>query len=95
MELFGEEHSGTELDFDRREVVVRADLGGLEGSDCVWTPLRFLMRGPRPPRPGEMVVLVDVNDGSCLGRVVSVSGWEACIKPDWRTWSAGAPRARA
>jgi hypothetical protein len=47
MELFGEEHSGTELDFDRREVVVRADLGGLEGSDCVWTSLRFLMRGPR------------------------------------------------
>jgi hypothetical protein len=74
------------LDFERREVVLRADLRGHEERDCVWTPLRFLMRGPRPPRPGERVLLVDRDGGSCLGQVTAVSGWEACVRPDWSTW---------
>ena len=68
--------------------MLRADLGDRDDRDCVWTPLRFLMRGPRPPQAGEVVLLVDVSGGSCMGRVVSVSGWEACIQPDWRTWSS-------
>jgi hypothetical protein len=50
------------------------------------------MRGPRPPRPGEPVVLVDVEGGSCVGRVVSVCGWEARVRPDWRTWSGSSRR---
>jgi hypothetical protein len=74
------------LDFERREVVLRADLGGHQAEDCVWTPLRFLMRGPRSPRPGERVLLVDPDGGTCLGRVTIVSGWEACVRPDWSTW---------
>ena len=90
MKAYGEEHAGTELDFGGREVVLRADLAGAEPSQCVVTSLRFLMNGPRPPRPGEIVMLVDVEDGSCLGRVVSVSGWEACVQPDWRTWKRSA-----
>ncbi len=87
---------GEELDFSEREVALRADLGGRDDDDCIWTSVRFLMRGPRPPRPGESVMLVDVEGGSCLGRVVSMAGWEACIRPDWRTWSGTTnPPARA
>ena len=79
---------GEELNFNDREVVLRADLSALDELDCVWTPTRFLMGGPRTPMPGERVVLVDVNGaGTCLGRVVSVTGWEACVRPDWETWS--------
>ncbi len=81
------EANGEELDFTEREVVLRADLGTRDADDCIWTPVRFLMRGPRPPRPGERVVLVDADGGSCVGRVVAVIGWEACVQPDWRTWS--------
>jgi hypothetical protein len=81
------EAKGEELDFTQREVVLRADLGARDAEDCIWTPMRFLMRGPRPPRPGERVVLVDVAGGSCVGRVVDVVGWEARVQPDWRTWS--------
>lgn len=88
MDAYGEGHTGKELDFDEREVALRADLGDRDDRDCIWTPLRFLMRGPRPPHAGEVVLLVDVSGGSCMGRVVSVSGWEACIQPDWRTWSS-------
>jgi hypothetical protein len=100
MEGIEQEHTREQgwdaLDFNAREVVLRADLGERDDDDCIWTSVRFLMRGPRPPRAGESVVLVDVKDGSCIGRVVSVSGWEACIRPDWRTWSgAGNPPARA
>ncbi len=76
------------LDFAEREVVLRADLGNRDGDDCIWTSVRFLMRGPRPPRAGESVMLVDVAGGSCIGRVVALAGWNACIRPDWRTWTA-------
>ena len=92
-----EPRDATRLDFAEREVALRADLGDRDEEDCIWTPLRFVMRGPRAPRPGETVVLVDIEGGSCIGRVVEVSGWEACVRPDWRTWSGGAkpPRRRA
>ena len=76
-----------ELDFNEREIVLRADLADRDEHDCIWSPVRFLMRGPRPPRPGERVVLVDVAGGSCIGRVASLSGWEACVCPEWDTWS--------
>jgi hypothetical protein len=47
------------------------------------------------PQPGERVVLVDTGDaGTCLGRVVSVAGWEACIRPDWSTLSGNAKPPR-
>jgi hypothetical protein len=84
-----------ELNFNEREVVLRADLTTLDEVDCIWTPLRFLMRGPRSPQPGERVLLVDIEGaGTCLGRVVSVQGWEAAIRPDWETGSGRArPRA--
>ena len=78
---------GGDLNFNDREVVLRADLSNLDELDCVWTPIRFIMGGPRSPRPGERVLLVDTGGaGSCLGRVVTVAGWEACVRPDWDTW---------
>ncbi len=76
-----------EMDFEAREVVLRADLADRDEDDCIWTALRFLMRGPRAPRSGEPVVLVDIGGGSCIGRVTTVTGWEACVSPDWETWS--------
>ena len=79
---------GEELNFNDREVVLRADLTRLDDRDCTWTPTRFLLNGPRAPQPGERVLLVDTGGmGACLGRVVSVAGWEACVRPDWETWS--------
>lgn len=88
---------GEELDFNDREVVLRADLATLDERECIWTPLRFIMNGPRAPRAGERVLLVDISGtGTCLGRVISVTGWEACIRPDWETWSGARmpPRGR-
>jgi hypothetical protein len=84
---------GEDLDFNSREVVLRADLSSVDELDCVWAPIRFIMNGPRMPRPGERVVLVDTGGtGTCIGRVMSVSGWEACIRPDWATLTgAGKP----
>ena len=79
---------GEELNFIDREVVLRADLALLDERDCIWTPTRFLLNGPRAPQPGELVLLVDTGGtGTCLGRVISVAGWEACVRPDWATWS--------
>jgi hypothetical protein len=82
---------GGELNFDDREVVLRADLSLLDERDCVWTSLRFLMKGPRAPQPGERVLLVDISGtGTCLGAVIAVAGWQACVCPDWETWSGTA-----
>jgi hypothetical protein len=88
MDAYGA-RGGAGLDFGHREVVLRANLAHRDTDDCIWTSVRFLMRGPRAPRPGELVMLVDTEDGSCMGRVVAVEGWNACVRPDWRTWSRG------
>jgi hypothetical protein len=82
-----QEHGWAALEFGEREVVLRADFAERDDDDCVWTSVRFLMQGPRSPLPGESVMLVDVEGGSCIGRVMSVAGWEVCVRPDWRTWS--------
>ena len=79
---------GEEFNFSDREVVLRADLSSFDEADCVWTPVRFILSGPRTPGPGERVLLVDLDAGNtCVGQVVSIAGWEACVRPDWETWS--------
>ena len=50
-----EPRDATRLDFAEREVALRADLGDRDEEDCIWTPLRFVMRGPRAPRPARVV----------------------------------------
>ena len=86
---------GEEFDFTDREIVLRADLESVDEGGCVPVSLRFLMNGPRAPQPGERVVLVDVKGaGTCLGTVVSVSGWAAEVRPDWDTYSGPRPTAR-
>ena len=79
---------GEGFDFTEREVVLRADLSEVDYRGLVCTPVRFIMNGPRTPRPGEQVLLVDVGgDATCIGEVVSITGWEVCVRPDWKTRS--------
>jgi hypothetical protein len=70
------------LEFSEREVVLRASLDELDDDDCVWTPLRFIMRGPRHPDVGESVFLIDRKGRGCLGQVVEINGWMARVRPD-------------
>jgi hypothetical protein len=70
------------LDFGEREVVLRASLDELDDERCVWTPVRFIMNGPRQPRVGESVFLIDRNGRACPGEVVALKGWMARVRPD-------------
>jgi hypothetical protein len=72
------------LDFSEREVVLRASLDELDQDQCVWTPVRFIMSGPRHPLPGETVFLIDSTGKGCLGTVVEINGWMARVRPDLR-----------
>ena len=98
MEVRGEDglDTGKPLDFMGRVVVLRADIAARDEDGCIWTPVRFLMRGPRAPRAGEHVILMhEGGDGSCIGRVESITGWKACVKPDLATWDGpGSPPPR-
>ena len=68
------------LDFADREVVLRANLGEVDEDRCVWTSMRFIMGGPRHPRVGESVYLIDRDGGSCMGRVEELTGWLARVR---------------
>ena len=68
------------LDFAEREVVLRADLDDADADRCVWTSMRFLMRGPRHPRVGELVFVIDSKSGGCMGRVEELNGWMARVR---------------
>ena len=67
------------LDFAEREVVLRANLDEADTDRCVWASVRFLQNGPRHPRVGESVFLMDHNGGGSLGRVVELNGWLARV----------------
>jgi hypothetical protein len=41
--------------------------------------MRFLVNGPRHPRVGESVFLIDGKRGGTMGRVVELKGWMARI----------------
>jgi hypothetical protein len=68
------------LDFGEREVVLRANLDEADSDSCVWTSMRFIMSGPRHPRVGELVFVIDTNSGGCMGRVEELNGWMARIR---------------
>ena len=74
---FGEERK---LDFAQREVVLRANLAEADEDRCVWTSMRFLMGGPRHPRVGESVYLIDRDGASSMGKVVELNGWLARVR---------------
>ena len=68
------------LDFAEREVVLRANFDDADADRCVWTSMRFLQHGPRHPRIGESVFLMDQKGGGSLGRVVELNGWLARVR---------------
>ena len=68
------------LDFAEREVVLRGTLEEADSDRCVWTSMRFFMRGPRHPRVGELVFVIDTTSGGCMGRVVELNGWMARVR---------------
>jgi hypothetical protein len=74
------------LEFGEREIVLRADFSNLD-DECVWTPMRFMMDGPRHPREGEWVYLLDDTGRGCLGQVEAVNGWSARVRLDWGSWA--------
>jgi kynureninase len=69
-----------EFDFAQREVVLRADLREADDDHCVWTSMRFIAEGPRHPRVGESVFLMDRRGEGCPGRVVQLNGWLARVR---------------
>jgi hypothetical protein len=71
-----------------REFVLRADFDLLDSDGCSWISLRFL-RGPTPPRAGDLVYLIDFEGRGCVGTVERIEGWYACVRPDWATWTGG------
>lgn len=77
-------------DFESREIVVRADFGDLDEERLVTVSLHF-MRGPRPPRCGEVVYLLDGRGQGCVGTVEKINGWSARVRPDWATWQGVDP----
>jgi hypothetical protein len=75
-----------QLDFAEREIVLRANFAELDDEECLDVSVRFIMQGPRQPRPGEWVYLLDRGGCGCLGQVQLVEGWMARVKPDWSSW---------
>jgi hypothetical protein len=68
------------LDFAQREVVLRGNLDEADADRCVWTSMRFLMGGPRHPRVGELVFVIDTNSGGAIARVEELNGWMARVR---------------
>jgi hypothetical protein len=76
-----EETGQAGLDFAQREVVLRASFDEADSERRVWTSMRFILDGPRHPRVGEQVFLIDRDDGGgCLGMVEELNGWQALIR---------------
>lgn len=75
-------------DFERREIVLRADFDLLDDDRCSWVSMRFL-RGPQAPCEGDLVYLLDGRGHGCVGRVERIEGWYACVRPDFGTWVGG------
>ena len=82
------ESESRDLQFGEREVVLRANFNELDEEQHVWASLRFILSGPRAPREGEWVYLLDPRGDGCLGQIESINGWMARVRPDWTSWSS-------
>jgi hypothetical protein len=60
----------------------------LDDDGRAWISRRFL-RDVRPPKPGELVYLLDADGRGCVGTVERVEGWYVCVRPDWTAWTGG------
>ena len=76
------------IDFQTRELVLRADFDLLDDDGCSWISLRFV-QNLRAPEAGETVYLLDGLGRGCVGKVVRVDGHYACVRPDWATFTGG------
>jgi hypothetical protein len=76
------------IDFEGRELVLRADFDLLDDDSCIWVSMRFL-RDLRAPAEGEVVYLLDGRGCGCAGTVERVEGHYACVKPDWSSFTGG------
>ena len=74
------------IDFETRELVLRADFDLLDDNGCAWISLRFV-QGLRAPEGGETVYLLDGLGRGCVGKVERVEGHYACVRPDWSTFT--------
>jgi hypothetical protein len=71
-----------------REVVLRVDFDLIDDEGCAWVSTRFHRpSAAQPPRPGDVVYLLDSRGSGCVGRVEQVDGWYVCVQPDWSTWT--------
>jgi hypothetical protein len=76
------------IDFETRELVLRADFDLLDDEGCSWISLRFA-HALRAPEAGETVYLLDGRGRGCVGKVVRMDGHYACVRPDWSTFTGG------
>jgi hypothetical protein len=80
------------VDFEQREIVLRADFDLLDDDRCMWVSLRFRhsgSHGPHPPEAGDLVYLLDGRGRGCAGVVDRVDGHYVCVRPDWSTFTGG------
>ena len=76
------------IDYETRELVLRADFDLLDDDGCSWISLRFV-QSLRAPEEGETVYLLDGRGRGCVGKVTQVEGHYACVSPDWSTFTGG------
>jgi hypothetical protein len=76
------------IDYETRELVLRADFDLLDDDGCSWISLRFV-QNLRAPEAGETVYLLDGLGRGCVGKVERVEGHYACVRPDWATFTGG------
>ena len=78
------------IDFQQRELVLRADFDLLDDDSCSWVSLRFVSQ-LRAPAEGDVVYLIDSLGRGCVGTVEKVEGHYACVRPDWSTFTGPLP----
>jgi hypothetical protein len=75
-----------------REMVLRVDFELVDDDGSIRVSTRFHQgSAASPPRPGDLVYLLDGSGGGCVARVESVDGWYVCVRPDWSTWAGDSP----